>query len=526
MRILTIIIGLCFTVSTFSQNYKFGKVSKEELEETVCPIDSTASAAYLYKYRKTFFEYQKEEGFQLITEIHERIKIYNQEGFDYATKEVLIYDNGSKREKMLGLKAYTYNLLDTKVEISKLGKEGVFNSELNKYYNQEKFTMPNIKEGCIVEFKYRITSPFFWNVDDFVFQRDIPVKKLEAIFETPEYYNFKVNAKGFLTLVPHVEKKRDKISYRSSAGIQGRASGNPRVAYNEGEVEFQKNISTYSLENIPALKNEPYANNIDNYRASIKYELSYEKFPNSPIKYYSTTWEDVVKTIYESSSFGEELKKTAYFQKDIDALIGGVSDPIKRVGLIFNFVKSQVKWNGYYGYYSGDGVRKAYKDHVGNIGDINLMLTAMLRYVGLNANPVLVSTRHHGVPLFPTREGYNYVVTWVKLSDGTIMLLDATNKYTVPNILPFRTLNWQGRIIAKSGNSELVDLYSKTQSKNAISMMVNINDEGTLEGSYRSVKTNHNALSFRNSYNDRDKDDFLEKLENKYNGIKISDYEV
>ena len=51
-----------------------------------------------------------------------------------------------------------------------------------EYYEQTKFTMPNIKEGSVIEYKYSIESPFYWNVDEFVFQHDIPVKKLEASF--------------------------------------------------------------------------------------------------------------------------------------------------------------------------------------------------------------------------------------------------------------------------------------------------------------------------------------------------------
>ncbi|WP_282134190.1 DUF3857 domain-containing protein [Seonamhaeicola maritimus] len=524
MRVLVLILTLSLTVTTFSQNIKFGKVSKEELEETVNPLDSTANATYLYKYRKSYFEYEQEEGFVLKTDIHERIKIYNQEGFDYATKKISLYkSNGGNEEDVSNLKANTYNLVGGKVIDVKLNKSGIFESKDNKYSNEVKFTMPNIKPGCVIEYKYQITSPFWSNVDEFVFQHNIPIKKLEASFSTPEYFNFKVNTKGFLSVVPEVESKRGSIVFNNKT-----RSGQytVRTTYSSSEVEFTKQISRYNLENVPALKNEPYVNSINNYRSSIKYELSFTKFPQSTVKYYSTTWEDVVNNAYKSSSFGEELKKTTYFQKDIDALIGSVSDPVKRMGLIFDFVKSQVKWNGYYGYYSGDGVRKAYKDHVGSSGDINLMLTAMLRHAGLNANPVLVSTRTHGIPLFPTREGYNYVVTWVKLPDGSVALLDATDKYSVPNVLPYRALNWQGRIVAKNGGSGLIDLYPKTKSKNSMTMMVKIDEEGTLEGSYRSIKTNHRALSFRNSYNEANKDDYLEKLENKYNGIEISDYEV
>ena len=112
--ILLVVLFVCQI--TTSQNYKFGKISKEELQEKFNPLDSSASATYLYKYRKTFFEYNQSTGFELVTEVHERVKIYNQEGFDYATKAISLYKSGSSQEKVTGLKAYTYNLTDGKME--------------------------------------------------------------------------------------------------------------------------------------------------------------------------------------------------------------------------------------------------------------------------------------------------------------------------------------------------------------------------------------------------------------------------
>ena len=126
MRVLVILITLCFSITAFSQDYKFGKVSKNELQETSYPPDSSANAAYLYKYRKTFYEYLQGQGFSLVTEIHERIKIYNQEGFEYATKSVHLYKSGSADEEFHGLKGYTYNLVDGKIEEVKLKKDGIF----------------------------------------------------------------------------------------------------------------------------------------------------------------------------------------------------------------------------------------------------------------------------------------------------------------------------------------------------------------------------------------------------------------
>ncbi|MDO7173050.1 DUF3857 domain-containing protein [Mariniflexile sp. AS56] len=527
MRVITLLLSVCFCMTTFAQNFNFGKVSKEELEEKFNPLDSSANATYLYKYRKTFFEYRPEKGFELVTEIHERVKIYNQEGFDYATKTVNLGKRGSDDEEFSSLKAYTYNLVEGKIEEDKIGRDGVFESELHKYANQVKFTMPNIKSGSVVEYKYSVTSPFVSNIDDFVFQHNIPVKQIDFKFEVPEYFNFKLNTKGFLPVVPVSETKRDKISFTNKERTGGGTNSKAAVttSYSTSDVEFTKSITTYNLENIPALKDEPYVNAINNYRSSVKYELSYTKFPNSSATYYSTTWEDVVDKIYKSNNFGDELDKTGYFETEVDALIGSVSDPARRAMLIFDFVKSRVNWNGYYGFYTNDGVKKAYKDQVGNVGEINLMLTSMLRYAGLKVYPVLISTREHGVPLFPTREGYNYVVAYVKLAGGGF-LLDATNKFSVPNVLPFRTLNWQGRIISEHGGSELIDLYPNEISKNTVSFMAVLDNNGNLNGNYRSVKTNHEALLYREKYNNVNKEDFLEKLENKYNGIEISDFKV
>lgn len=520
MKTFTVLFCLSICISLTAQNYDFGKISKDELKENFYPLDSSANAAYLFKYRKTYFEYIQGQGFQLNTDIHERIKIYNQEGFDYATKEINLYKSGSAREEFRGLKAYTYNLNGEKIVETKLKKDGVFKTELSRYYNQTKFTMPNINVGSVIEYKYTIVSPFYSNVDEFIFQHDIPIKKIEEKFSTPEYFNFKVNTKGFLPVMPINTSKRDKITFTNKSRdlLEG-------TKYNRSEVEFTNHISTYNLSNIPALKNEPHINNINNYRSAVKYELSFTRMPNSTMEYYSTTWEDVVKTIYKSPSFGVELDKSSYYKDDINELIGSVSGEMQKASLIFNYVKAKVKWNGYYSKYVNDGVRKAYKDQVGNSAEINLMLTSMLRYAGLNANPVLVSTRSNGVPLFPTREGYNYVISCIEMQNSVI-LLDATSEFSAPNVLPFRVLNWKGRIIRKQGSSALIDLYPNKISKNTMSMMVTLNENGDIEGKMRNVNTNHGAMIYRNKYNGVDENDFLEKLENKYGGIEINDFEV
>lgn len=523
MKHYLFVLLLCVTCFSNAQDYKFGKVSKKELSENFNPIDSSASATYLLKYRKTFFEYDDHyKNFKLITEIHERIKIYNQKGYDYATIEIGLYKGDSKEEKVTGIKGITFNLVGDKVQNAKLKKEGVFKTERSKYYNQVKFTMPKIGIGTVIEYKYRIVSPYFYNVDEFKFQHSIPIKKVVSKFESPEYFNFKLNSKGSLSIDRTSRISNGKFSY--SGEYLSKEFGKLKEKYN-GEREYRINVDEYEMDNIPALKSESYVNNINNYRSSIKYELSFTKFPNAVIEYYSTTWEDVVKTIYKNPNFGSQLDKSIYYEDDIDTLISNISDPIHKMNLIFDFVKSKVKWNGYYNKYTNQGVKKAYKEQVGNVAEINLMLTSMLRYAGLNANPVLVSTRSNGIPLFPTREGYNYVISCIEVPNRVI-LLDATSVFNAPNILPQRTLNWEGRIIRKSGSFALISLYPNELSKNTVTMMTQLNEKGDVEGVIRTIKTAHEARNYRESYVDGGKDQYLTELESKYGGIEISDFTI
>ncbi|WP_239021936.1 hypothetical protein [Pontimicrobium aquaticum] len=104
--------------------------------------------------------------------------------------------------------------------------------------------------------------------------------------------------------------------------------------------------------------------------------------------------------------------------------------------------------------------------------------------------------------------------------------MDATGKYSSPNILPFRTLNWEGRIIRENGSSALINLYPKEKSKKTVSMMVEFDVNGNIRGTIRTLKTAYRAMGYRESYIETNKEQFLDDLENDYNGMLVSNFEV
>lgn len=530
---ITLLLCLVAHITAFCQDYDFGKVSKAELQEKYHPLDSTATAAYLYKYRKTYYNYNSKVGFEIINEYHVRIKIYSSSAFDYATFNLsYVRPEKGESERIYGIKAYTYNLNEKgKITDDKLQNKDIYDETSSKYRHLKKITMPNVKVGSVIELKYSMSSPYYDYIDDVAFQFDIPVKKLVCEIETPTWLIFAKKNKGYYSITPKETSRSSFLSFRTKVRTQTRYVGGVGgttmdTSYENEKLDITYKTSVYEAEDIPALKNdEPFVANIKNYRGGVIYELVGTQYPNSTLKSFSKSWEDVSRQINKSSAFGDELSKTNYFEKELDPILQNSKSTNQKIADIYQFVKSHVKWNGYINKYTDKGVKKAYKEKVGNSAEINLMLTSMLRYAGLNANPVLVSSKGNGIPLFPTLKGFNYVISLVQFADNSYVLLDATEPFGMPNVLPVRALNWNGRLVTKDGNSTWVKLSSLNHATEENMVIAKLSDNLIVEGLMRTKYENLNALNFRKNYNHVDDDELIKKYEDNYK-IEIEDFKV
>lgn len=528
MRNIITLIVVFLTTITFAQEVKFGKVSKEALEETFYPGDSIAEAAYLLRKRSTYYTYNKNKGFSVITEVHNVLKIYTKEGLNKANIFIPYYKDSESKESVTSLKGYSYTLDNGRIQKEKISKSNIFDEKRNKYYNVKKIAMPNVKEGSVIEWKYKLVSPRFWSIDDAEFQFDIPVKQLDYTIEHPEWFIFDKTPKGYFLVTPRMSKRSGSISSSSRVRSEtrtamGGVATSSDVVTNSTNLLYDK--TEYSAKDIPALRvGEPFVSNIRNYRGGMKFELSAVNYPNSPMKTFSKTWKDVSKQIYKSASFGGELAKSSFYKSDLDALIANASSDNEKILAIFEFVKSKVKWNGYTGKYPETTIRKAYKEGSGNSGAINLLLTSMLREAGFDANPVLTSTRRNGVPLFPTMDGFNYVIASITTPNG-IMLLDATEAYSGVNVLPLRVMNWNGRLVKRDGSSSAIGLVPKRHRLEDNFVNVKLTDDGMVEGMVRTKYTGLNAMSYRKKNNVLKEEDVIAKLEENYS-IEIDNFKV
>jgi len=479
-----------------SQKYKLGAVTADELKEKTHPKDTSALGAVLFKTGKTTFNLTNEGSFELITEVFFKIKIYKKEGLGLADQKVSYYTGGSGSEKVFISDAYTYNLVGDKVEKTKLKSESQFKEEATENWSVKKITFPNVKEGSIIEYSYKIVSPYVHNFRDWVFQYKIPVNYVE-----------------YQTYIPEILKYRTVIS------------GFEKILIDEKVVpgnDFNSIKYTYTASNIPGQKEEEFVKNISNYTSILKYELAAIEYKTKPSKNFSLSWADVAKTIYDNPDFGGQLEFRSYYEDEVGALINKTMSDTEKMTILFEFVQKNMNWNEKESIYCDLGVKKAFKQKVGNTADINLMLVAMLRHAGLNANPVILSTRDNGIPVFPSRSAFNYVIAAVRINGSpNQILLDASSKNTVPNIIPIKTLNWEGKLLLPKGESVSIYLDPEKHSTKSITILAKIVDNTSIEGKFRETADAYHAYLAKSKYSDLSEKTLQENLVKKYETIEI-----
>lgn len=499
-----------------AQEFKLGKVSVAELEQKKHPIDTSAVAAILFNKARTFFTYDATNGFSINTENTFRIKIYKKEGLNWANYKVPFrvgYEK-SNNDMLEFSDCITYNLENGKIVKTKLSSEGNFKTSINKYWKESAIAMPNVKVGSIVEFKYVLKSENIVEFPSFNFQKDIFVNYSEYITQIPGFFVYKAIAKRSSELIFESKVERGSLNYTLKDG-----------SMRSENIDFEQVKNKYSAYNIAALKEEPFVGNIENYRLSIDHELEKTQFYQEPVKDYSKTWEGVAKTIYEDKDFGKELDERDYIKQDLTMILKNVESPNEKLDIVFKFVQNKMNWNNKRGYYVDKGVKQAYMDGTGNTAEINFILIAMLNYAGIKADPVLLSTLDNGIPVYPNRTIFNYVIAAAEI-DGKQILLDASNKNTTQNIIPLYTINWTGRLIKHDGTSQEIKLVPSFQSRKTVNMMVAIDKNGGMSGKYTVQREDYEAFAFREKYSGINQQNYLEKVENDLKGVQISDYSI
>jgi transglutaminase-like putative cysteine protease len=509
-KTLTIISFFLFSLTAYAQNFNFGAITYDDYEFDRKKLDSNANAIVLKEFGTASIQRDDNTGsLELIFEHHVKIKIYNKEGFKEANIIIPTYKDDNREETISELKASTFNYIENNFVETVMDKKAIFTENRSKYTRLTKFTLPNLKEGSIIEYSYRLRSPRLFNFRTWEFQSDIPKVISEYLVYIPGIYNYNVSLRGFQKLTDQkVELSKECLRLSGAA------------------IDCSK--ITYLMKNIPAFIEEDNMTAPSNFKSAIYFELSDVQNLNGGKTSYTKTWKDIDYELSSYKTLGDQMKRKDVFKELIPTITKGNTDDLEKAKAIYNYIKKQIKWNNYYGAYSEDNIKRALENRSGNVADINLSLISALSTAGLDAEAVMLSTRDNGTvnKLYPVMSDFNYLVAKVNIGDKSY-LLDATEPLLPFGLLPLRCINDQGRVINLKKPSYWIDLKASQKTVTSYILTGKMTTDGKIVGTLTTHTSGYAAYNKRRDIlKYSSPDEYVEKLDDRLTRIKILEHSI
>ena len=486
--LLTLVIATSICRAAFAQDFAYGQTSDTELKMTKYEKDPSAHAVVLQEYGKSQIDVANDDELKLRFDYHIKIKIFDNAGFDAATKEIILKNasDNSSRDEIEKIKGTTY-FVDASGSVKTVDFDAskVYVTRNYKEQSTAKFTMPALTPGCIIEYKLTFVSPVNLCLDHFqpwYFQSSIPkiFSQYEAVI--PGHFSYNATLHGYLKLT---DTKADVETNCFSAG---------------GSSSSCSDIK-YSMADVPAFVDEEYMTSNRNYISSISFDLVEFTNPYTSSKTKGTKeWKDIDYNLKWDYSFGGELKRADYFKDRMVPVVAGSSNDLEKAKAIYSYMQQRYKWNNYVGIYSYTSVKKAYESHTGSIADINLGLVDALNSAGISTEAVLVSTRENGFinDLYPAVNQFNYVIAKANIGDKSYFL-DATDPLLSFGMLPFQCINGKGRVFNMDKPSYWVDLNPAQKRVSTSTMDLTLTEDGKLKGTITYYSLGYEAYETRSA---------------------------
>ena len=475
----------CMAMAQDKVNMKFGKPTKEEMQMTTYEAEPDAEAVVLC--RLTDVEYSiQQTGYLVDYREKVRIKVLKPSGVRYAkvvipflkntpidnrnssSKKVLkvdATDNNSvsssfeeqagamttadldrySEESVEDVKATAYNLQGSKVVKSVLKKGAFVETKIDDQHCQVEFTVPDVKEGTVIEYEYTLHSELFWLLHDWFAQCEIPVVYAKLDMNIPRYLLFNLEEHGVQRLITSCESGTMRFKLESDPlAAQTVVPSNHYVSVGRNLKGMKQGNGVWSMQ--------------DNC-AGITALLKHYSMRGAAVVDYTRTWEQIDEMVLKSDDLGKQLQEHSPLAAELkEAKIEEIADMRQRAEAVAKLVLSKVEWNGRYEM-SPANTEETLKNGGGSNVDINMLLLQSLQDVGLNAAPVTLRMRNQGVLTmdYPSVQKYTTFIVGVVLPQGNLYL-DASSADGHFNALPELLQVEKARLVLKDKRCQWVKL--------------------------------------------------------------------
>ncbi|WP_298648686.1 DUF3857 domain-containing protein [uncultured Proteiniphilum sp.] len=478
---------LFLSMMGFAQQEKysrdFGRVTQYEMVMKEYENDPDADAVMLYNQGEYYYSGNYEQGrFLLRMTKQVKIKILRQPGVQYANFEIPIFNGDSGWESVESIEATTYNI-DQGFTQTKLEAKNIFEEKVNDNVRVKKIALSDVRPGSVIELSYTIVTPYFFNMRRWYFQQRIPVIFSNLSYKAIPYYEYVYILKG-----------TDKLDIFTSS--------TPSNDIRFRNLTYREVVYNFGMNDLPAFKDEEFISSVDDYMININFQLSKFHHPNGGNREIMTTWPAMCDEFLKNDYFGKYIRNA---EKQAPKIISEIELKDKsakeKIEIITEFVKSKFTWNGVTGKFADLDLKDFLKQQSGNVGNINLLLTGLLQSEGIEAYPVILSTRGNGIISFfhPFQQFFNYVIV-LAVADDRVLLLDATEPLLYYSVLPERCMNVDG-LVVKPKSEEWITIQQKTSSLLQKNLKLKIIPEtNTVQSEVMYLSTGPDAYRLRSAY--------------------------
>lgn len=510
---------LMISMSAIGQNpqspySKFGNITLEDMQRKIYPIDSNANAVILSDIGETALKGNSTGWFSFTIKRHAVVHILNKTGYREATLQIPLYVDGRNKEEITRLKAVTYNLENGKIITTKLEKSAQFTEDVDLHHQLVKFTMPQVKEGSIIEYQYEVNSDFISVLDPWYFQSTTaPTLWSEFNFSVPDFFSYDFLSRGYLPFSFTSKKVRtDDFDVSNSRST----SATDRARISTGVTDY-----VWAMKDVPELKVESFTNSIRNHIARMEFQLASQNHPLLT-RDFRSTWQAVMKSLLESENFGEKLNSNnGWMSTEVKPLYAGMNNTADKVKAIFYYVRDHFTCTGNTGIFTNQSLKDVFKTKKGSVAEINLLLTAILRYAGMEAAPVLISTRAHGYAFefSPMINNFNYVIVSCN-DDQQNYYLDASDERLGFNKLTLECYNGHARMANPVATGLNFSADALKETKTTV-LFFTRDKEGKWGGSVTQSPGYYESYQIRKSIAEKGSEKFFKEIQETYGPASV-----
>ena len=498
---------------------KFGSISAEDLKKTVYSVDSNAAAVVLSDIGSVDIQ-SEGSWFNIIYKRHKRVHILKKSGYDAATISIPVYVSNRGDENIEDLKAVTYNFENGKVVESKLDmKNSIFSEKLTRNIHLKKFSLPNVKEGSIIEIEFKMISNSIYSLPSWEFQGPYPVLWSEYNASIPEFFYYLFIPQGHQNF--YIKEKKETS--------RGFILDLTAIYLTPTKTSFSAAVdeNRWVMRNVPALKEEGFTSTIRNHVSKIEFQLSAFRYPLND-RNMMLNWKEVTSELLKDEDIGQQITKdNSWLKSVVDSATRSYTTQTDKARSIFNYVRDNFTCTSYNQALPGNNLRDLFKTKRGSIATINFLLVAMLRRAGFTADPVMISTTPNGYPpvVYPVITKFNSLVCRTVL-DGQQVFLDASHP-----LLGFGRLEWQcyngaGRMINESATIVQLSPDSIFESQ-TVSVVLTKGEKGGLSGYTKKTAGYYESYKIRKQVKEKGKEEFFKELKGNFSTeISINNPEI